>query len=110
MKRPPTRKGKKKRKTVVRHLKHGNPDQRWFEAHPHRKYRIRPKRDDEPGIGYLILKRLAYGTNLRVDIGPGGAILADNDEALGKVYCTLRGGKRCVFFPHGGTVVGWGES
>lgn len=94
----------------TRHLPLGNPDQRWFKAHPHRKFRLRPKRSDEPGTGYLILKRLSYGDQLRVDIGPGGAMLDDNDETLGKVYRFLRADKRSVLFPHGGTVVGWGES
>ena len=95
--------------TVARHRKHGIADKKWFKHYPDRQYRIRPKRHDEPGIGYLILKQLYPGCRRFVSIGPEGAMLADNDETLGKVYGILRDGKAGVIFPHDGTVIGEDE-
>lgn len=96
-------------KPIFRHLPHGNLDQRWFEAHPDRKYRIRPKRHDEPGKGFVIIKQIYPGCRLLVGIGPEGGMLADNDETLGKVFGILRDGKAGVIFPHDGTVLGEDE-
>jgi hypothetical protein len=109
MRRRPTFKGRTNLKTIVRQLPRGNPDQRWFEDYSGREYRIRPKRHDEPGEGFLILKKLTFGCRQFVSIGPEGAMLADNDETLSKVFGILRGGKAGVIFPHDGTVVGEDE-
>ena len=90
---------------TIRHLPHGNPDQKWFEAHPDRQYRIRPKQHEEPGNGYLILKQIYPGCRSLVGIGPEGAVLEDTDEMLGHVYDILRGGKGgFLLFSHDGTV------
>ena len=94
---------------IIRHPPHGIPDQQWFEAHPDRQYRIRPKQHDGPDTGYLILKQVYPGIRSRLDIGPVGALLTDTDEVLGKVYDSILGGMRGVFFRHNGTIVGGDE-
>lgn len=96
-------------KPIIRHLPHGNPDQKWFKAHPDRTYRIRPKRYDEPGEGFAIIKQLYPGGRSLVGIGPEGVMLADTDETLGKVYDLRRAGKAGMIFLHDGTVIGEGE-
>lgn len=109
MRRRPKLKDRTRTKTIVRHRPHGNPDQNWFKAHPERQYRIRPKRPDELGKGFVIIKQLYPGCRTRVGIGPEGTMLADTDEVLGKVYDIRRAGKGGVIFPHDGTVVGEDE-
>ncbi len=106
MRRHPTLKGRMRFKTIVRQLPDCNPDQKWFKAHPDRKYRIRPKRHDETGEGFVIFKKLHPGCRQYVSIGPEGEMLADNDETLGKVYDILRDGKAGVILPLNGTVIG----
>lgn len=94
------------RKFIVRRLKHGNPDQKWFKRHPDRQYRIRPKRPDESGKGLSILKKVTPECRTSVDIDPEGVMLADNDEVLGKVYRVVRDGRRCLTFTFDGNVLG----
>jgi hypothetical protein len=109
MKRSHTIKGRTKFKTIVRHRPHGNPDQKWFKRNPERKYRIRPKRHDETGEGLVIIKKLHPGCRSLVGIGPEGAMLADTDAVLGKVYDILRGKKAGIIYPHDGSVLGEDE-
>lgn len=106
MTRRPSLKDRTRFRTTVRHRPHGNPDQKRFKAHPDRKYRIRPKRHDEPGTGYLILKQIYPGRRHIGSIGLEGAMLADTDEVLGQVYDILRSGKAGIIFPHDGSVLG----
>lgn len=108
MRRRPTNKNRTRFKPNTRY---GTPNEEceWFKAHQGRQYRIRPKRPDEPGEGFVIIKQIYPGRRLRVGIGPEGAMLADNDETLSKVFGILRGGKAGVIFPHDGTIVGEDE-
>lgn len=108
MRRRPTRKNRTNFKPNTRNATH-NENQKWFKAHPDRKFRIRPKRYDELGVGFLIFKKPTPGYRQSVSIGPEGAMLANTDEMLGKVYDILIGGKAAVIFPHDGTVVGEDE-
>ena len=105
MKRSRTPKDRTKSKTSVQHLPHGNSDQEWFKAHPDRKYRIRPKQHDEPGEGFVIIKMLHPGCRSLVGIGPEGAMLADTDAVLSKMYDIIRSGTSGIIFPHDGSVV-----
>ena len=78
MRRRPTLKDRTRFKPNTRY---GTPneDRDWFKTHQGRQYRIRPKRPDEPGEGFVIIKQIYPGRRLRVGIGPEGAMLADND-------------------------------
>ena len=86
-----------------------NEGRDWFTAHPDRKYRIRPKRHDETGEGFVIIKKLHPGCRSLVGIGPEGAMLADTNAVLGKVYDILRGKKVGIIFPHDSAVLGEDE-
>ena len=66
----------------------------------------RQKRHDGPSAGFLILKQLYPGCRHSASIRPEGAMLADTDAVLGKVYDILRGKKAGIIFPHDGTVLG----
>jgi hypothetical protein len=98
-----------KRPHIVRQPPHGYPDQKWFKARPDRQYRIRPRRPDKPGKGFVIIKQIYPGCRLLVGIGPEGAMLADTDEVLGQVYDILRGKKVEIIFPHDSAVLGEDE-
>ena len=108
MRRRPTNKNRTRFKPNTRY---GTPNEEreWFKAYPDRKYRIRPKRHDEPGEGFVILKKLHPGRRYFVGIGPEGAMPADTDEVLGQVYDILRSGKAGIIFPHDGSVLGEDE-
>lgn len=106
MRRRPTPKDRTRFKTIVRHLPGGNPDQKWFEAHPDRKFRIRPKRSIEPGSGYLIIRKFRPGCRLWVSVGLAGDMLADTDETLGKMFDIKIDGKEAFISLSDGTVRG----